>query len=220
MSAKNRSTLPPQYCDTSTLCRGKSSNGRSCLVPKTVIGSTISSINALSTAYANTFAFCAGSTVVLAAINEHLALEQRRLFCVKPDALPTQATPTYYNSATPTKATGTRSTYANSPCTDDSPSTAPLPASSEYNTDNQNRLKGLSRSRSLSSVSLSPSGNLLAVGEVNPRVASSSLSKLMVLDRLPTSGPGLLHSFRQSFRIASGLFDRTHIRRPSSCILA
>ncbi|KAL8799681.1 MAG: hypothetical protein Q9182_005720 [Xanthomendoza sp. 2 TL-2023] len=75
---------------------------------ETVIGSTVVSVNALSAAVdTNTFAFCAGATVILAAINSHLRLDQR-FFNARPEALPAQATPSYYNPATPTKAAGSR----------------------------------------------------------------------------------------------------------------
>ncbi|KAL8667119.1 MAG: hypothetical protein Q9202_001041 [Teloschistes flavicans] len=108
---------------TSTQGRGKlveHNDGSLCFVAEVVIGSSVLSINSLSASTeTNTFAFCAGAIVVLAVINSELSLDQR-LVCVKPDALPIQATPSYYNHATPTKAAGNRN-YINSPFKDDSP---------------------------------------------------------------------------------------------------
>lgn len=139
-------------------------DGGSCLVLESVIGSTVFSNNALSAADANSFAFCAGSFVVLAVINEQLGFDQR-LISVKPDALPIQATPTYYNPATPTKATGTRS-YVNLPFKDDAPFGTALSPPIDHNTDFHGRAKATCRSRNLSCLSLSPSGKFLTVGEV------------------------------------------------------
>ncbi|KAL8785376.1 MAG: hypothetical protein Q9213_003382 [Squamulea squamosa] len=139
-----------------------------CLVLESVLGSTVSSINALSAAIdTKCFAFCAGSTVVLAEINSELRLNQR-FFFVKPDALPAQVTPSYYNPATPTKATGNRA-LVNVSCKDDSGlSFAPF----DCNVDSVGKEKSSHRFRSVTSVALSPSGKYLAIGEVgfHPRI--------------------------------------------------
>ncbi|KAL8734708.1 MAG: hypothetical protein Q9166_001364 [cf. Caloplaca sp. 2 TL-2023] len=160
-----RSTLTPQHRENSTPIRanvGGNHHGRVSLVVEAVIGSTVSSINAVTAAVdINSFAFCAGSTVVLAVINSQLHLDQR-LFRVKPDALPAQATPSYYNPATPLKATGTRN-HTNTPSKDES---ALGNASFDNNADALGKAKASHRSKSLTSVTLSPSGKYLAVGEV------------------------------------------------------
>ncbi|KAL8943364.1 MAG: hypothetical protein Q9211_001003 [Gyalolechia sp. 1 TL-2023] len=138
------------------------------LVPEVVIGSTTSSINGLSAAVdTNAFAFCAGSSVVLAVINSRLGLDQR-LFSAKPNASPVQPTPSYYNPSTPTKTGGNRG-HPNSLFRDE---TASSSAPGDQNTDSPTRIKAARRSRRLTSVSLSPSGKFLAIGETGylPRV--------------------------------------------------
>lgn len=150
---------------TSTQGRGKlveHNDGSLCFVAEVVIGSSVLSINSLSASTeTNTFAFCAGAIVVLAVINSELSLDQR-LVCVKPDALPIQATPSYYNHATPTKAAGNRN-YINSPFKDDSPFG---PALINNKADPFGKPKLAHRSRNVTSISLSPSGRYLAIGEV------------------------------------------------------
>ena len=129
------------------------------LIPETVIGSTVSSINTLSAAVeTEIFAFCAGSAVVLAAVNSQLGLDQR-LFCVNPDVLPAQATPSYYNPATPSKAAGNRGALFSNEFTSSS-------TPGDHNTESPSRIRPAHRARCVTSVSLSPSGKHLAIGEV------------------------------------------------------
>ncbi|KAL8820855.1 MAG: hypothetical protein Q9223_001011 [Gallowayella weberi] len=135
---------------------------------ESVIGSTVVSVNALSAAVdTNTFAFCAGATVVLAAINSHSRLDQR-FFSASPEALPSQATPSYYNPATPTKAAGSR-VHTATPSKDEPISGL---ASFDTNGDALGKVKPSHRSRSFTSIALSPSGRFLAVGEMgyHPRI--------------------------------------------------
>ncbi|KAL8738136.1 MAG: hypothetical protein Q9181_001042 [Wetmoreana brouardii] len=166
-----RLTLTPQHRDNLTQGRGRSVDGGDagfCLLPEAVIGSTISSINGLSAANGvNSFVFCAGSIVVLAAINTQTGINQR-FFYVRPDALPIQATPTYYNPTTPTKAAGNRS-YLNSPIRDESSSETVLQTSLDHSADSLVRIKATHRPKSLTSLSLSPCGKYIAVGETGHR---------------------------------------------------
>ncbi|KAL8721518.1 MAG: hypothetical protein Q9225_001817 [Loekoesia sp. 1 TL-2023] len=152
-------------CNIPTSGRSGSHDTGLSLIPEVVIGSTISSINALSASVdTHSFAFCAGSTVVLATVNSQLGLDQR-LFCVKPDALPAQATPSYYNPATPAKAAG-NSGHTSALFRDENTSgSVPI----DHNVDSPSRVKSAHRSRSLTSVSLSPSGKFLAIGETGYR---------------------------------------------------
>lgn len=136
------------------------------LVPELVLGSTVSSINALSAAVdTNAFAFCAGPAVILAVVNTRLGLDQR-LFCAKADTLPSQATPSYYNPATPTKATANHGYISSLSKDETTPGNVSL-APTDQNADSPSRFKSAHRSRSLTSVALSPSGKFLAVGEVH-----------------------------------------------------
>ncbi|KAL9596157.1 MAG: hypothetical protein Q9219_005977 [cf. Caloplaca sp. 3 TL-2023] len=101
-------------------------------------------------------------------MNSQLGLDQR-LFSARPDALPIQATPSYYNPATPTKAAGNRG-HTSSLLRDETFSGS---ARSDYPADSPSRTKPVHRPRTLTSVSLSPSGKLLAVGEqtgYHPRI--------------------------------------------------
>ncbi|KAL9054687.1 MAG: hypothetical protein Q9206_003438 [Seirophora lacunosa] len=139
------------------------------LAPDLIIGSTISNANTLSAAVdTNFFAFCAGSTVILAAVNARLGLDQR-FFNAKPDASPSQITPSYYNPGTPTRASASRS-YITSLPRDEVASGGV--ASGERSVDSSSRVKSAHRSRTLTCVAISPSGRLIAVGEVGfrPRV--------------------------------------------------
>lgn len=167
MSASYERTPQPMPttpdCGVPTPGRSGSHDTSLSLVPEVVIGSTISSINALSASVdTHSFAFCAGSTVVLATVNSQLGLDQR-LFCVKPDALPAQATPSYYNPATPAKGTGNRG--HTSALFRDENTSGSVP--SDHDVDSPSKVKSAHRSRSLTSVSLSPSGKFLAIGEVH-----------------------------------------------------
>ncbi|KAL9001378.1 MAG: hypothetical protein Q9169_000269 [Polycauliona sp. 2 TL-2023] len=111
------------------------------------------SINALTAADTGCFAFAAGPTIVLADINS----PTRRFFFAKPDSLPAQLTPSYYNPATPTKTTRNRTSKEDS---------LPGVASLDSSVDHPSQAKSSHRSRSLTSVALSPSGQYLAAGEV------------------------------------------------------
>ncbi|KAL8757341.1 MAG: hypothetical protein Q9184_004227 [Pyrenodesmia sp. 2 TL-2023] len=138
------------------------------LVSEFVLGSTISSVNALSAATeANSFAFCAGPAVILAEVSPQLELVQR-LFSAKPDTLLSQATLSCYNPATPTKATGNRG-CTTSLSQDEPASGSPLLASTDHHADSPGRVTSAHRSRSLTTVALNPSGKLLAVGEIGHR---------------------------------------------------
>ncbi|KAL8904605.1 MAG: hypothetical protein Q9207_003160 [Kuettlingeria erythrocarpa] len=167
MSANN----PPSLLTTKAREKEKAGVGhtsRISLVPELVLGSTISSVNALSAATeTNCFAFCAGPAVILAEVKPQLGLVQR-LFSAKADILPSQATPSYYNPATPTKDTGNRG-YTTSLSQDETTPGDAWPASTDHRADSPGRVTSAHRSRSLTSVALSPSGKLLAVGEIGHR---------------------------------------------------
>ncbi|KAI4104505.1 MAG: hypothetical protein LQ339_003808 [Xanthoria mediterranea] len=156
----------PSPCPSSA---GSSQTVAVSLILETVLGSTGPSINTLSAAVdARCFAFCAGSIVVLSDIH---SLGQR-FFYAKPDALPAHLTPSYYNPATPTKATGTRA-LANTPTKDDSLLSL---ATFDSNVDHPGKGKVSHRSRSVTSVALSPSGKYLAIGEVGSSISTGMFS--------------------------------------------
>ncbi len=183
------------------------------LTLETVLGSTNPSINTLSAAVdAQCFAFCAGSIVVLSDIQ---SLGQR-FFYAKPDALPAHVTPSYYNPATPTKATGNRA-LANTPTKDDSLLSL---ATFDSNVDHPAKRKLSHRSRSVTSVALSPSGQYLAVGEVRSSISTGmfSVSKLNITGRLPSTYSRLLDGNQRFARHPCSMPNGAHVRRPSHCI--
>lgn len=163
------------------------------LVSEFVLGSTIFSVNALSAATdTNSFAFCAGPVVVLAEVSPKLRLIQR-LFSAKPDTLPLQATPSYYNPATPTKATGNRG-YITSLSQDEPASGSALLASTDPHADSPGRVLSAHRSRSLTCVALNPSGKLLAIGEVCQRhLRCGGCPYSQSVDRALSADTGLLY---------------------------
>ena len=131
------------------------------LTLQTVIGSTVSSPNDFAIApSARLFAYCAGSAVVLAAVDATFNI-QKHFFRAKPDALPLHVSPSYYSTVTSTKASESRAHTA-----------SPTKDESVVNSPNRSRIN--QRPKSTSCVSLSPSGKYLAVGEVQHTDSPSS----------------------------------------------
>ena len=138
---------------------------------RSVVGTTTSSINAFDALLEhNTFAYCAGSAAVLSRVDEELSITQH-LFRARPNALPMNATPSFYNSATPPSTPG--QSRRGSPLKDGDCGLIDrgLP---EYYQGSPNQIRASNRSRETSCVSLSRGDNLMAVGEVKqpiPRLA-------------------------------------------------
>ena len=133
---------------------------------KTVIGTTTSSVNAFDSDHdSHSFALCAGSAVVLGQVDEKFNVTQR-FFRARPDALPTNATPSFYNSPT---AQGTLDSHNRSASSlrDRAHGQSLGDFTTEnYSTESPGRGKTNKRIRDVTCVSLSPGGKLLAVGEV------------------------------------------------------
>lgn len=187
------------------------------LAPDLIIGSTISNANTLSAAVdTNFFAFCAGSTVILAAVNARLGLDQR-FFNAKPDASPSQITPSYYNPGTPTRASASRS-YITSLPRDEVASGGV--ASGERSVDSSSRVKSAHRSRTLTCVAISPSGRLIAVGEVHQYPLPCAVFQVLtVAGGIPSTGTHLLYCLRCSHRYSPSVLDRTYFWRQSFSFL-
>lgn len=135
------------------------------LIPEFILGSTVSNSNTLCASVdTNAFVYCAGSTVILAVVNARLALDQR-FFCARADALPSQATPSYYNPGTPTRAAAHRS-YNSSLCRNELAQGDVSRASVEPCVGSPSKVNPAHRSRTLTTVALSPCGKLIAIGEV------------------------------------------------------
>ena len=123
-----------------------------------VIGTTTDCVNAFDT-LPSTFACSAGSAAVLSRVDETFNITQQ-LFRARPNALPINASLSYYNPATPPGASS--KSRRRSPLKDgiiynsllDCPSNSPSP------------VKANNKSREITCVSLSRRGNLMAVGEV------------------------------------------------------
>ena len=138
-----------------------------------VIGTTTDSANAFdSLPEHHTIAYCAGSATVLAQIDEHLNITQR-LFRVRPNASPVNATPPFYNPATPPSTPGKSRHGSHSK--DGGCETIYHGLQDYYHSKSPSQTKATNRNRQISCVSLSRGGDLMAVGEVNrpsPRFAT------------------------------------------------
>lgn len=130
---------------------------------KSVAGNTTSSVNAFDAlSEQQTFACCAGSAAVLSRVDEHLNITQQ-LFRARPNALPINATPSFYNPATPPNTPG-KSRHG-SPLKDTGCGVVHN-GLQDYSSDSPSQGRVNNRSRETSCVSLSRGGNLMAVGEV------------------------------------------------------
>ena len=137
-----------------------------------VIGTTTDSANAFdSLPEYHTIAYCAGSATVLAHVDEQLNLTQR-LFRVRPNVSPVNATPAFYNPATPPSTPG-KSRYGSH--SKDGGYEMIHPSLQDYYSKSPGQIKATNRNRQTSCLSLSRRGDLMAVGEVNrpaPRFAT------------------------------------------------
>ena len=138
---------------------------------ESVAGTTTNSANAFDTLPEHhTFVCSTGSAAVLSRVDEHLNITQH-LFRARPNALPINATPSFYNPATPPITPG-RSRHG-SPLKEGS-SGIIYNGLLDHSPDSPSQARANNRSRETSCVSLSRGGNLMAVGEVNwpaPRFA-------------------------------------------------
>ena len=137
------------------------------LTLKNVIGTTTSSANAFdAVAEHHTFVCCAGPAAILSRVDEKLNITQR-LFRARPNALPINATPSFYNPSTPPTTPG-RSRQG-SPLKEGIYGIGSA-ASLEYSAETQGQSKASNRSKETTCVSLSRCGKFLAVGEVCLRI--------------------------------------------------
>ena len=129
---------------------------------KTVIGTTTSSPNSFDSLLAiNAFAVCAGSAVIVARVDAQLNITQH-LFRARPNARPVNESFSFYSSTSPISSLRSRlasslkeSGYRVGHSYDDSGGESP--GTSQI----------CKRTREATCISLSPEGNLLAVGEVS-----------------------------------------------------
>ena len=130
---------------------------------KSVIGTTTTSPNSFDfLSENNIFAFCAGSAVVVARVDAQLGISQQ-FYRARPNIRSVNETQSFYNPSTPplktlrnrlassSKDGGYRAGYSFEESVTESPGTSQLSK----------------RTREASCISLSPGGDLLAVGEVS-----------------------------------------------------
>ncbi|KAL4933467.1 WD40 repeat domain-containing protein [Aspergillus undulatus] len=163
-----------------TRSSNKPSPYQSNLSLRTVIGTTTTTPNGFSYHdQSKSFAFCAGSAGVLAELDEEDNVNQR-FFRARPTATSINPVTSFYNQSTPPATPDARSkTLAgikNAPYNgtyNGSPSTEMVEASSPRSWSSRERVKAVT------SVSISPNGRLLALGETgyNPRVLIFSTAK-------------------------------------------
>ena len=139
---------------------------------KNVIGTTTDSVNAFDALPGyHSFVCCAGSAVVLSRVDEHLNISQQ-FFRARPNALPINAIPSFYNPATPPITPG--KVRRGSSFKDES-SRLIYNGSLNHPPSSPSQGRANNPSRETSCVSLSRGGDLMAVGEVNrllPRFAT------------------------------------------------
>lgn len=130
---------------------------------QSVAGNTTSSVNAFdAVSEYHTFACCAGSAAVLSRVDEHLNITQQ-IFRARPNVLPINATPSFYNAATPPNTPG-KSRHG-SPLKDTGCGVVHN-GLQDFAIDSPSQGRVNNRSRETSCVSLSRGGTLMAVGEV------------------------------------------------------
>ncbi|KAJ5780156.1 hypothetical protein N7457_005316 [Penicillium paradoxum] len=157
---------------------------QSSLSLQTVIGTTTTTPNGFSSHdMSKSFALCAGSAAVLAELDENDNITQR-FFRARPSATSVNPSTSFYNQSTPPATPDPRSRslshirsnpHLNIP--NGSPSSEVVDAGSPRGWSSRERIKAVT------SVSISPNGRFLAVGETgyNPRVLIFSTAK----DALP-----------------------------------
>lgn len=148
---------------------------QSILALQTVIGTTTSSPNGFSSHdQSKSFAFCAGSAAVLAELDDENNLNQR-FFRARPSATSVNPMTSVYNQSTPPSTPESRarptSSFRSSANSSSTPTTTALQSASPSNYDwgeSQSPRGWSSRERikAVTSVSLSPNGRFLAMGEV------------------------------------------------------
>lgn len=141
---------------------------QSCLSLQTVIGTTTTTPNGFSSHdQSRSFALCAGSAAVLAELDDEANLSQR-FFRARPSATSVNPTTSFYNQSTPPATPDPKSRslshIRSNPhlnISNGSPSSEVGDAGSPRGWSSRERIKAVT------SVSISPNGRFLAVGEVS-----------------------------------------------------
>ncbi|KAJ5112679.1 hypothetical protein N7532_000724 [Penicillium argentinense] len=168
---------------TSSRSPSKSSH-QSSLSLQTVIGTTTTTPNGFSSHdQSKSFALCAGSAAVLAELDDEANLSQR-FFRARPSATSVNPTTSFYNQATP-PATPDHKSRSLSHIRSNPHLNVPngSPSSEVGDSGSPRAWSSRERIKAVTSVSISPNGRFLAVGETgyNPRVLIFSTAR----DALP-----------------------------------
>ena len=146
---------------------------------RNIIGTTTTSANGFSVDQdSHSFAVCAGSAVVLSQLDENLDIT-KRFFRTRPDAWPTNITPSFYSSLT-SQGTPDSHSRPKSSLKDGGYRQAgggnPMGVA---HSEPSSRSKANKLARDASCVSLSPGGKFLAVGEVSSLGISDFITTTM-----------------------------------------
>lgn len=145
----------------------------STLALQTVIGTTTTSPNGFASHdQSRSFAFCAGSAAVLAELDDENNLNQR-FFRARPSVTSVNPMTSVYNQSTPPSTPDSRarpaSSFRSSANSTSTPTTLQAASPSGYDWGESQSPRGWSsreRIKAVTSVSLSPNGRFLAMGEV------------------------------------------------------
>ena len=162
------------------------------LVLRKVLGSTTTSSSGFDARPgASSFALCAGSTAIVASIDDKLNITQK-FFRTQPSPLRSHHLPSYNDSPTASNTPESYSRHASSlrrktfaPRSIGSPQVEPDVSSGRANI--------RQKTRAASCVSLSSDGRLLAVGEVSSHMRQRGL-ELIFEDRLQSTHSGVLRN--------------------------
>ncbi|KAJ6155340.1 hypothetical protein N7470_005906 [Penicillium chermesinum] len=157
------------------------SSHQSSLSLQTVLGTTTTTPNGFSSHdQSKSFALCAGSAAVLAELDDDANVTQR-FFRARPSATSMNPTTSFYNQSTPPTTPDTRSRSIQQIRSNphlNLPNVA-TPSSDLPENGSPRTLSSRERIKAVTSVSISPNGRFLAVGETgyNPRVMIFSTAK-------------------------------------------
>ncbi|GAQ06534.1 hypothetical protein ALT_3855 [Aspergillus lentulus] len=158
----------------------KTSLHQSILSLRTVIGTTTTDPNGFSSHdQSRSFALCAGSAAILAELDDENNVNQR-FFKARPSASSINPVTSFYNQSTPPSTPDTRAkSISNIRANAHSNTHNGSPSSDLAETNSPRSWSSRERIKAVTSVSLSPNGRFLAVGETgyNPRVLIFSTAK-------------------------------------------
>lgn len=208
---------PSQHATNSPYTPGRSSPLRSPIKPprtelgialKQVIGATASTRNAIDGA-GRSLAFTAGAAAVIATHDAETGQVEQRFYRARPTAVPLNPVPIIYDHGAQTQPLDARLRTTSSPF--GTPTREQDLSSGKFGSAKE-------RVKAAVCVSLSPSGQFLAVGEV--RVDGQSIFECsnLCLGRLLPACNHFPNSFGCLGRHSLDMYDRSYFRRPMRCV--